>query len=145
MPKNITKEEFQTEAIRRMQALHLHPFVISKFKDYGTLCCSEVHPPIPRITVLTPELEAKVKWIEEKYHGMAYHVIRSETTIGEMYSFLYISPYREDWEVDERCINAHSKTLWAFPIRYHTGQNYPMPLFLRGSGSISEFLFPLCL
>lgn len=102
MPKNITKEEFQTEAIRRMETLHLNPFVISKFKDYGTLCCSEVHPPIPRITVLTPELEAKVKWIEEKYHGMAYHVIRSETSIGEMYSFLYISPYREDWEVDER-------------------------------------------
>lgn len=104
MPKNITKEEFQAEAVRRMQALHLHPFVISKFKDYGTLCCSEVQPPIPRITALTPELEAKAKWIEEKYHGMAYHVIRSETTIGEMYSFLYISPYREDWEVDERCI-----------------------------------------
>lgn len=105
MIKNITKEEFKAEAIRRMEKLHFDPFIIYDFKESGTLYCSEIKPSIGIMSNLFPELKDKVKWLEEKYHGMVYHVIRTETPIGEMYSFLYISPYREDWEVDERCIS----------------------------------------
>lgn len=112
MVKSITKEEFQTEAIRRMEELHFDPFIIYDFKESGTVYCSEIEPPIGIMSNLSSELKDKVKWVEERSHGKVYHVIKTEAilcgTPVEMYNFLYISPYREDWEVDERIIKDNS-------------------------------------
>lgn len=108
MIKSITKEEFKAEAIRRMEELHFDPFIIHDFKKDGTLYCSEIQPPIGIMSNLSSELKDKVKWVEERSRGMVYHIIKTEAilcgTPVEMYSFLYISPYREDWEVDKRII-----------------------------------------
>lgn len=37
---------------------------------------------------------------EKENNGLVYHVIKSHTTIGLMYSLLYVSEYEEEWEMD---------------------------------------------
>lgn len=54
------------------------------------------------------ELQAMIKDIEQKNGGVVYAVTHDRLPIvGEMYSFLYVSPYQEDWDhillpVDDR-------------------------------------------
>ena len=106
MSKKITKKEFKAEAIRRMEILNLNPYIVDKFKNEGKLICSQVYHPYAYFSDLSPEVEDKVKWLEKTKQGMVYHVTQTNATrYGEpveMYNLLYISPYREDWEVDEQ-------------------------------------------
>lgn len=45
------------------------------------------------------ELHAKIKELEQKHNGKIYAVTHDYLPIvGEMYSFLYVSPYQEDWD-----------------------------------------------
>lgn len=45
------------------------------------------------------ELYAKIKELEQKHNGKIYAVTHDYLPIvGEMYSFLYVSPYQEDWD-----------------------------------------------
>ena len=41
-----------------------------------------------------------VEMIEKKYNVKVYYVIHSLTSIGEMYSFLYVSCFEDEWEYD---------------------------------------------
>ena len=126
MIRSITKEEFKAEAIKMMEVLNLAPFIIDEFKKDNTLYCSDVHPPAPpSLTALTPELKAKTKWIEKETHGMVYHIIKSTVYIWdapvEMYSFAYISPYRETWELDECCIQDNILHSYVWSKTWDTG------------------------
>lgn len=45
------------------------------------------------------ELHAKIKELEQQHNGKIYAVTHDYLPIvGEMYSFLYVSPYQEDWD-----------------------------------------------
>lgn len=37
---------------------------------------------------------------EKENNGLVYHVIKSRTNIGLMYSLLYVSEYEEEWKMD---------------------------------------------
>ena len=50
------------------------------------------------------ELNDLVSAIEEKFGGMAYCAIRSYTEFGTLDSFLWVSPYKEDWKYDDEDI-----------------------------------------
>ena len=46
------------------------------------------------------ELQAKVNEFEAEHNALVYHVIHTMTVFGELYNFLYISDYGEEWEMD---------------------------------------------
>lgn len=89
------------EAVKRMKALKMAEGVIIQFKDEGLLNQSET-------TVLgggicywpNEEILDKVREFEDEYGGLVYHIIKSITNFGTMYSMLYVSKHEEEWAMD---------------------------------------------
>ena len=46
------------------------------------------------------DVTEKVMEFENKYNALVYHVIHTLTEFGELYHFLYVSDYDEEWEMD---------------------------------------------
>ncbi len=92
---NIKKEE----AIKRMKALGLYKPYITFFEKNDKIFMSEMTGGVYEFDD-NEELVAKVKAFEEEYDALVYHVIRTLTQFGELYSFLFVSQYEEEWEMD---------------------------------------------
>ncbi len=92
----ITREAMRCEAVDRMKMLQLHPNAIREFRDSGTLNASYYGA----LYFLTDGQKERVKKFEDESGGVVYHVIQNYTEIGEMLSFLYVSKYPEEWDMD---------------------------------------------
>ena len=56
-------------------------------------------------TLLTSENEQEfVKEFEEKYNAIVYHIIHNYTEFGELYSLLFVSQHKEEWDWDNEDI-----------------------------------------
>lgn len=91
------REMQKAEAIKRMKALHMLSQPIRGFEKEEKLNLSE------RIGILywlEDDEKKMVKDFEEKWGFLVYHVIKSYTTLGLMYSLMYVSDNEEDWELD---------------------------------------------
>ncbi len=95
----ISREEKVQEAVRRMKKMQLFPEVIRQFEKKGLVNCSE--PPFGACFWLDDERKAFVKELEEKYGLVVFHAIHNKTEIGELYSYLVVSDYKEEWQQDE--------------------------------------------
>lgn len=96
---NISTEEKKLEAIKRMKALKIFPGVIKHFKREGLVSLS--HSPLgTHFWLLDDESKKIVARFEKENDALVYTGIRSYTEIGIMDSFLFVSDYREDWEMD---------------------------------------------
>ena len=95
---NITKEEKKKEAIKRMKELDIIPDAIKQFTNSNTLMVSE--PPFGGLYWLDKEQKEMVRKFEEEYNALVYMVVRSHTQFGMTDSLLYISDYKEEWEMD---------------------------------------------
>ena len=99
---NISREEKKAEAIRRMKKMGYFDLSIKEFEKYDKVMVNE--PPIggPFYTDYYPELEAKIKELEERDNILVYAVIRAYLTDGSekftMDSLLYVEDYKEEWE-----------------------------------------------
>ena len=102
---NIPMEIKKEEAIKRMKALDLYTDYIKAFKDKDEIFMSEMTGGVYEFGENT-ELVAKVKSFEKENDALVYHVIRTMTQFGEMYSFLYVSDYKEEWGIDNSDIEA---------------------------------------
>ena len=92
------REKQKAEALARMAMLGLHPNVIREFKDEEVLNLSEG---IGALYWLDDEEKKMVEEFHEEHEeSLVYHVIKSYTSIGLMYSLLYVSKYEEEWEWD---------------------------------------------
>ena len=93
-----------SEALLRMKALNIHENAIREFESEGMLNFSEkgmiFGVPVGVLYWLDEEESKMVKAWEQETGNMVYHVIKDHTTIGVMYSFLYVSTYTEEWERD---------------------------------------------
>lgn len=96
---SILMETKKAEAIKRMKALDLYKPYITLFEKENKIFLSEMTGGVYEFNDNT-ELVTKVKEFEEEYDALVYHVIRTMTTFGELYSFLYVSKYEEEWEMD---------------------------------------------
>lgn len=103
---SITEKKY--EALSRMVTLHLHPQVISDFKN-GIVCCSVFDGARQYLDGYRKEL---VSDFEKIYGCMVYHVIRNYTIDGEMLSFLYVSDDKKEW------IKERSETELLSPFAY---------------------------
>ena len=99
----VNQQKAIEEALERMKVLKLHPNVIREFKNERKLNLTE---PWGALYWLNEEQDKMVKEFEKKTCAIVYHVIRSNTTIGEMYSLLYISKHEEEWEMDREDLSA---------------------------------------
>lgn len=100
---NISRENKKVEAIKRMKALKLFGPCIKAFEERNEVQLSEMTGGLYEFSA-DAELNAKVKAFEEEYNALVYHVIRTFTEFGELYSFMYVSDYESEWELDNEDI-----------------------------------------
>lgn len=89
-----------TEALLRMGALQIHGNAIKEFLESGKLNRSEGGI----LYWLEQDEEAMVREWEKETGNMVYHVIKSYTEFGVLYTYLYVSDNTEDWEEDREDI-----------------------------------------
>lgn len=115
----MNKEKQREEAVRRMQMMGLMSNVIKDFKQ-GRLNFSEGVGFLYWIDESTEnELLKRVRDFEKEHDAVVYHVIHNRTNFGELYSFLYVSQYDEEWEYDDEDIKA------GYAVAYVENINYP--------------------
>lgn len=95
----VLREKKKEEAIKRMNALGLFKPCIKAFDKYDELQLTEPTGGLYEFND-DEELNAKVKEFEEEYDALVYHVIHTYTQFGELFNFLYVSDYEEEWEID---------------------------------------------
>lgn len=112
----ISIEKKKEEAIARLKLMGIYPTVITEFEE-GKLNRSE--PPIGGLYWIEGEELEKIKSFEEEYNALVYLVIRSYTEIGTMDSYLYVSDYEEEWDIDRGELEE------GFPVVYVNNLDYP--------------------
>ena len=95
-------EAQKAEALLRMKKLDIHENAINEFKKAGKLNKSEPgwNNVVGVLYWLDDDEQKMVRAWEEKTGNMVYHVIRNNTKMGLMYSFLYVSRNVDEWVMD---------------------------------------------
>lgn len=126
---NVSMEIKKAEAIKRMKALGIFPQTIQQFKRENLVSYSE--PTMGANYWLDDEQKAIIKEFEQEYNALVYFAIRSYTEFGKLDSFLFVSDYEEEWEMD----NEDIKDGYALAYVY----NYDVPDFSEiGSIMVKE-------
>lgn len=102
---NVSKEIKKAEAIKRMKMLDLYKPYINSFEKKDEIFMSEKTGGVYEFSENT-ELCNKVKEFEAEHDALVYHVIHTFTEFGELYNFLYVSDYEEEWAMDNEDITA---------------------------------------
>ena len=100
------------EALKRMKNLGLMKEVIDAFERGGenSLYYSErINKMMPAVLYWVDNEKIYVKLVkefEEKYNALVYHCILTHTTDwGDLFDMLYVSKYRDEWDMDNAGIN----------------------------------------
>lgn len=129
---NISREAKKAEAIKRMNVLKIFDTAIRMFEKDDVVMCSE---PTGALFFLDEEQKKLVSEFENENNCLVYLVVRGYTLFGKMDSYLFVSDFDEEWEMD----NDDIAELAPIPMTYT--YNYDCPDF-------SEFghigVLPLC-
>ena len=109
----ISREIKKVEALKRMRMLGLYQPCIKHFDRYDEVQMSEVTGGLYEFS-RDAELNAKIKEFEEEYNALVYHVIHTYASFGELYNFLYVSDYDDEWEMDNGNIKAGYVFCWVW-------------------------------
>lgn len=109
-------EKQKEEAASRMKKLKLHENVIKEFTEKGKLNVSELQGLLYWLDDSEKEM---VKRFEDKNDAIVYHIIKNRTSMGVMYSLLYVSKYEEEWEMDNEELKE------GYPLVYVVNNTYP--------------------
>ena len=101
----VTISKKKEEAIKRMNILGLFKPCIKAFEKYDEVQLTEPTGGLYEFND-DAELKAKIKEFETEYDALVYHVIHTYTQFGELYNFLYVSDYKEEWEFDRADVKA---------------------------------------
>lgn len=99
---DISRVNKKQEAIKRMEMLDIYSETIRQFEKEGLVSYSE--PPLGSNYWLTDEQRKIVRDFEEEHNALVYFGIRSYTNFGTLDSFLFVSDYKEEWELDDYII-----------------------------------------
>lgn len=94
---NIEREIKKQKAIENLEKLDIYEPYIKGFKDEDNICYFENYGGY--WAWQEPELIEKVKELEEKYNCLVYAITHEYTEIGEMYSFLIVTDYEEEFDM----------------------------------------------
>ena len=92
---NVTREEKKAKALEIMQELDIYPPYIDGFRDEDKVCFFENFGGY--WAYQEPELLDKIREFEEKHNCLVYAVTHEFTEFGELYDFLIITDYKEEW------------------------------------------------
>ena len=99
---NVSREIKKEEAIKRMKELGLFAPCIQAFKR-DEIQLSEPTGGLYEFSS-DKELTAKVQEFEKENNALVYHIIHTPMMLDgeamDMYNFLYVSDYQEEWEMD---------------------------------------------
>lgn len=116
------RSKMKKEAIRRLKKLGLHPNVWKEMEKDNLLYYSE-RSSLGGILYWmnnVPEWADMIRKIEREHGILVYHVTHEHAPFGECLSCLYVSPYEEDWELDEEGLSnddpEYGKILHAYVI-----------------------------
>lgn len=85
-------------ALSAMKALDIYKPYIKKFEKDGTITLFEGFGGYYIDEDNEPELLKKIREFEAEYGAMVYAVTHTFTQFGELYDFLCISKYEEEWD-----------------------------------------------
>ena len=85
-------------ALSAMKSLDIYKPYIKKFEKDGTITLFERFGGYYIDEYQEPELLKKIKEFEAEYESIVYAVTHTFTQFGELYEFLCISKYEEEWE-----------------------------------------------
>lgn len=109
-PKDF-KAQQKEEAIKRLQRLDIYKPYINGFKAKAQKVCFFEN--FAGFWVYQePEIEAKMKEIEQEYGYIVYAITHEYTAFGECYDFLLVSKYDEEWDYELEQVQAG--TFYAF-------------------------------
>ena len=91
--KNIAKKE---KAIELLKELAIYTPYIEGFKERDKVCFFENFGGF--WIDQEPEVYAKMKDLEKKYSCLVYAVTHEFTEFGELYDFLIVTDYPEEWD-----------------------------------------------
>lgn len=94
---NIEREIKKQKAIENLEKLDIYEPYIKGFKDEDNICYFENYGGY--WAWQEPELIEKVKELEEEYNCLVYAITHEYTEIGEMYSFLIVTDYEEEFDM----------------------------------------------
>ena len=92
---NTTKIERKEKAIEYMKKLDIYKPYIKGFKENNEVCFFEGFGGF--WAWQDEELQNKIKKLEEKYNCTVYAVTHEYTDFGELYDFLIVTDYKEEW------------------------------------------------
>lgn len=119
----VSREIKKVEAINRMKELGLFAPCIKAFKDRDEVQLSEQTGGLYEFSI-DKELTTRVQEFEKKNNALVYHVIhtpmRLDSEVMDMYNFLYVSDYQEEYEVD----NADIKEGYVFAYVWNKTIDY---------------------
>lgn len=93
----LLRELQRKEAVKRMWKLRLLKQPIKEFEEEGKLNRSES---VGMLYWLSDDEQKMVDDFEKRCNGVVYHVIKTNTNFGAMYSLLYVSDSEEEWDMD---------------------------------------------
>lgn len=117
MNKATTKKE---KAIELMKKLDIYKPYISGFENSGRACFFENYGGF--WVDQEPLILSKIKELEEKYNCLVYAVTHEMTSIGEMYDFLIVSAYPEEW--DDTLLPAGNSSFYAYAYVWNVDDDY---------------------
>ena len=103
---NVSREIKKAEAIKRMKEFGLFAPCIKALKRDEV----QLSEPTGGLYEFSSdkELTTKVQEFEKENNALVYHVIHTPVMIDgevmDMYNFLYVSDYQEEWEMDQNDI-----------------------------------------
>ena len=92
---NTTKIERKEKAIELMKKLDIYKPYIKGFKENDDVCFFEGFGGF--WAWQEPEIQNKIKEIEKEYNCTVYAITHEFSDFGEMYDFLLVTDYKEEW------------------------------------------------
>lgn len=99
-------------ALSAMKSLDIYAPYIKKFEKDGTITLFEGFGGYYIDEHQEPELLKKIKEFEAEYESIVYAVTHTFTQFGELYEFLCISKYEEEWE--DTLANIKDGYVWSY-------------------------------
>lgn len=110
----------KNKAIELMKKLDIYKPYIDGFEKSGKVCFFENYGGF--WIDQESHISGKIKELEEKYNCLVYAVTHEMTSIGEMYDFLIVSDYPEEW--DDTLLPAGDGTFYAYAYVWNVDDDY---------------------
>lgn len=108
------KEKQKWEASERMKLLNLGYPIIKEFEESGKVYVSKIAGKLVHIE--DEKVLEKIQWLEKKCYVLVYHVIKTTTTFGIVYSIFFILEEEEEWVCDREEFERYEALVYTYIV-----------------------------